>query len=83
MQNKKGENTKGTRGGLRKREKVNSTSVMELWAKKERKEEEEATKRTRQKEEEGDEISKGSKPIERSPKKGQRARVKWKRERKK
>jgi len=65
MQNKEGENNKGTRGGLRKREKVNSTSVMELWAEKERKKEEKAKKRTRQ-EEEGDETPKGSKAIERS-----------------
>jgi len=50
------------------REMVNSTSVMELWAEKERKKEKEAKKRMRQ-EEEGDEIPKGSKAIERSPRK--------------
>jgi len=66
MQNKEGENTKGSqrdkngrrewkgtdppRGGLRKRERVNLTSVMELWAgKKERRggEEENGTGRRR------------------------------------
>jgi len=68
MQNKEGENTKGTRGGLRKRERVNSTSVMELWTEKERKKEQQAKKRTRQ-EEEGDEIPKRSKAIEITPRK--------------
>jgi len=41
---------------------------MELWAEMERKTEEEAKKRTRQKEE-GDEISKGSKAIQITPRK--------------
>jgi len=40
--------------------------VIELWAKKERKEDEEGKKRTRQKEEEYDEIFKRSKLVERS-----------------
>jgi len=57
------------RGGLRRREKINLASVMELWAEKERKEEEEGKKRTRQKEEEGDEILKRSKLVEKSPRK--------------
>jgi len=81
MQNKESENTKGMRGGLRRREKSNLASVMELWAEKERKEEEEAKKRMRQKKEECDEIFKRSKLVERSPKKGQRARMKRKMER--
>jgi len=66
IKNKEGENTKGTRGGLRRREKSNSASVMELWAEKERTEEEEAKKRMRQKEEECDEIFKRSKLVEKS-----------------
>jgi len=60
IKNKKGESIKGTRGGLRRRERANSATVMELWAEKERKEEEEK-KRMRQKEEECDEIFKRNK----------------------
>jgi len=60
IKNKEGENTKGTRGGLSRREKSNSASVIELWVEKERKEEEEAKK------EECDEIFKRSKLVERS-----------------
>jgi len=69
IKNKKGENIKRTRGGLRRRERANSASVMELWAEKERKEEEEVKKRMRQKEEECDELFKRSKLVERSPSK--------------
>jgi len=69
IKNKEGESIKGTRGGLRRRERANSATVMELWAEKERKEEEEEKKRMRQKEEECDEIFKRSKLVERSPSK--------------
>jgi len=58
---------KGTRRGLRRRERANSAMVMELWTEKERKVEEEEKKRMRQKEEECDEIFKRSKLVERSP----------------
>jgi len=61
IKNKEGESIKGTRGGLRRRERTNSASVIKLWAEKERKEEEEAKKRMRQKQEECDEIFKRSK----------------------
>jgi len=69
IKNEEGENTRGTRGGLKRREKSNSTSVMELWAEKERKEEEQAKKRMRQKKEQCDEIFKRSKLVERTPSK--------------
>jgi len=69
IKNKKGENIKGTRGGLRRRERTNSALVIKLWAEKERKEEEETKKRMRQKEVECDEIFKRSKLVERSPSK--------------
>jgi len=59
--NKEDESVKETRGGLRRRERVNSATVMELWAEKERKEEEVGKQRTRQKEEEYDEIFKRKK----------------------
>jgi len=59
--NKEDKSVKETRGGLRRRERVNSATVMELWAEKERKEEEVGKKRTRQKEEEYDDIFKRTK----------------------
>jgi len=69
IKNKEGENIKGTRGELRKSERSNSASVVELWAEKERKEEKEAKKRIRQKKEECEEIFKRSKLVERTPSK--------------
>jgi len=75
MKNKESESIKGTRGGLRRRERANLATVMELWAEKERKEEKEEKKRMRQKEEECDEIFKRSKLVERSPSKRVRMRV--------
>jgi len=66
IKNKEGESIKETRGGLRRREKSNSASMVELWAEKERKKEEEAKKRIRQKEEECQEIFKRNKLVERS-----------------
>jgi len=69
IKNKEGESIKGTRGGLSRRERANSATVMELWAEKERKEEKEEKKRMRQKEEECDKIFKRSKLVERSPSK--------------
>jgi len=69
IKNKKGRSSKGTRGDeRRKRGQVQRASV-ELWAEKERKEEEEGKKRMRQKEEEYDELFKRSKLAERSPSK--------------
>jgi len=69
IKNKEGESSKRTREGLRRSERANSVTVMDLWAEKERKEEEEAKKRMRQKEEECNEIFKRSKLVERSPSK--------------
>jgi len=64
---------KGTKGGekkvSRRRETASSASVGELWAEKERKEEEERKKGMRQKVEEYDKIFKRSKLVERSPSK--------------
>jgi len=69
IKNKEGESIKGTRKGLRRRERTNSATMMELWAEKERNEEEEEEKRMRQKEKKCDEIFKRSKLVERLPSK--------------
>jgi len=79
IKNKKGESIKGTRGELKRRERANSAMVTGLWAKKERRAEEEE-KRMRLKEEKFNKIFKRSKLVERSPSK--RGRIKREMERK-